>query len=115
MSALAATDFRTAAATPADAARLDYVLHLADTALVLGQRNAEWCAQAPSLEEDIALANLSLDQIGQARLLYQPAASLVGGNATEDTQAYFRDVPQFRNWVIAELPHHTSLAPLLVA
>ncbi len=92
---------------------LDYLLHLADTALVLGQRNAEWCAQAPALEEDIALGNLSLDLIGQARLLYQHAAGLLGDGSTEDTLAYFRDAPAYRNWVICELPHQLALAPLL--
>src|SRR6201991_3339653 len=55
---------------------LAYVLRLADTALILGQRNAEWCGHGPVLEEDIALANMSLDLIGQARLLYTHAASL---------------------------------------
>ena len=55
-------------------APLAYVLQLADTALVLGQRNAEWCGHGPALEEDIALANNSLDLIGQARMLYSLAA-----------------------------------------
>ncbi|MBS0193736.1 MAG: phenylacetate-CoA oxygenase subunit PaaI, partial [Proteobacteria bacterium] len=50
---------------------IDYLLHLADNAVVLGQRNAEWCGHGPILEEDLALANVSLDLIGQARLLYQ--------------------------------------------
>jgi ring-1,2-phenylacetyl-CoA epoxidase subunit PaaC len=56
---------------------LHYVLHLADNALVLGQRNAEWCGHGPVLEEDIAMANLSLDLIGQSRMLYQYAAELM--------------------------------------
>lgn len=56
-------------------APIEYLLHLADNALVLGQRNAEWCGHGPVLEEDLALANNSLDLIGQARLLYQHAAS----------------------------------------
>ena len=55
---------------------LAYILRLADNALVLGQRNAEWCGHGPVLEEDIALANMSLDLIGQARLLYSHAAAL---------------------------------------
>ena len=63
-----------ALATPVTAP-LDYLLHLADNALVLGQRNAEWCGNGPILEEDIALANMSLDLIGQARMLYQHAAT----------------------------------------
>ena len=92
------------------AAQLDYVLHLADNALVLGQRNAEWCGHGPALEEDIAQANISLDLIGQARLLYQHAAVLQGNGATEDSLAYFRDAAQFRNYTLLELPHHGPLA-----
>jgi ring-1,2-phenylacetyl-CoA epoxidase subunit PaaC len=92
------------------AAQLDYVLHLADNALVLGQRNAEWCGHGPVLEEDIAQANISLDLIGQARLLYQHAAVLQGNGATEDSLAYFRDAAQFRNYTLLELPHHGPLA-----
>lgn len=86
-------------------APVDYLLHLADNALILGQRNAEWCGHGPVLEEDIALANNSLDLIGQARLLYQHAATLIGDGATEDTLAYFRDVPDFKNYTLCELPH----------
>ena len=88
----------------------DYLLHLADNALVLGQRNAEWCGHGPVLEEDIALANVSLDLIGQARLLYQLAAGRLGGDATEDTLAYFRDTHEFRNYTLLELPHHGPLS-----
>jgi ring-1,2-phenylacetyl-CoA epoxidase subunit PaaC len=89
---------------------VDYLLHLADNALVLGQRNAEWCGHGPVLEEDIALANVSLDLIGQARLLYQLAAGRRGGGATEDTLAYFRDTHEFRNYTLVELPHHGPLS-----
>ncbi len=88
-----------------------YILHLADNALILGQRNAEWCGHGPILEEDIALANNSLDLIGQARLLYQRAAELLGHGATEDTLAYFRDVPDFLNYTLVELPHSSALLP----
>ena len=84
---------------------VDYLLHLADNALILGQRNAEWCGHGPILEEDIALSNNSLDLVGQARMLYQHAAALQGGGATEDTLAYFRDVPDFKNYTLCELPH----------
>ena len=87
------------------AAHIQYLLHLADNALLLGQRNAEWCGHGPVLEEDIALANISLDLIGQARLLYQHAATLMGAPATEDTLAYFRDAGEFRNYTLLELPH----------
>jgi ring-1,2-phenylacetyl-CoA epoxidase subunit PaaC len=91
-------------------AAIDYLLHLADNALVLGQRNAEWCGHGPILEEDIALSNVSLDLIGQARLLYQLVARLKGGNTTEDRLAYFRDAHQFRNYTLLELPHHGPLS-----
>ena len=94
-----------------DSPQLPLLLHLADNCLVLGQRNAEWCGHAPVLEEDIALANHSLDLIGQSRLLYQYAAELIGKGETEDSLAYFRDAPAFRNFTFLELPHHGPLAP----
>jgi ring-1,2-phenylacetyl-CoA epoxidase subunit PaaC len=90
-------------------AHLDYILHLADSAVVLGQRNAEWCGHGPILEEDIAMANNSLDLIGQARMLYQYAATLKGGDATEDALAYFREAQDFKNYTLLELPHHGAL------
>lgn len=90
-------------------ATANYLLHLADNAVVLGQRNAEWCGHGPVIEEDIALANVSLDLIGQARLLYQQAATLLGNGATEDRLAYFRDSQDFRNYTLLELPHHSAL------
>ncbi len=86
-------------------AHIQYLLHLADSALVLGQRNAEWCGHGPVLEEDIAMANISVDLIGQARMLYQHAAELNADGTTEDTLAYFRDAPGFRNFILLELPH----------
>ena len=91
-------------------AAVDYLLHLADNALVLGQRNAEWCGHGPILEEDIALSNVSLDLIGQARMLYQLVATLKGGDTTEDKLAYFRDTHEFRNYTLLELPHHGPLS-----
>ena len=90
-------------------AHLDYLLHLADNAVVLGQRNGEWCGHGPILEEDIAMANISLDLIGQARLLYQHVAQLKNDGSTEDTLAYFRDAGEFRNYTLLELPHHGAL------
>jgi ring-1,2-phenylacetyl-CoA epoxidase subunit PaaC len=93
---------------------LSYVLRLADNALILGQRNSEWCGHGPILEEDIALANMSLDLIGQARLLYSHAATLDeqlnGKKKTEDDYAYFRTEREFANYTIAELPHVGPLA-----
>lgn len=88
-----------------------YLLHLADNALIHGQRIAEWCGHGPVLEEDIAMANIGLDSIGQARMLYQHAAETLGGGATEDSLAYFRSPEEFRNYVILELPHQTAFAP----
>ncbi len=93
------------------AASVDYLLHLADNALILGQRNAEWCGHGPILEEDIAMANIGLDHIGQARLIYQHVAALKGDGCTEDKLAYFRSPEEFRNYVLLELPHNTAFAP----
>jgi ring-1,2-phenylacetyl-CoA epoxidase subunit PaaC len=90
-------------------APIDYLLHLADNAIVLGQRNAEWCGHGPILEEDLALANNALDLIGQARLLYQYVAERHNDGRTEDSFAYFRDVPDFKNYTLLELPHHGAL------
>ena len=98
----------TALQTSTVSAPLAYLLHLADNALVLGQRNSEWCSHGPILEEDIALANMSLDLIGQARMLYQHAALVEGAGASEDSLAYFRDADAFRNYSLLELPHADS-------
>lgn len=92
-------------------ASAEFMLHLADNALILGQRNAEWCGHGPILEEDLALANNSLDLIGQARLLYQHVAELRDDGSTEDSLAYFRDQQDFLNFTLLELPHSTALAP----
>ena len=86
-----------------------YLLHLADNALVLGQRNAQWCGHGPILEEDLAQANISLDLIGQARLLYALVASRAGDGATEDDYAYFRDATAFGNYTLLELPQYGPL------
>jgi ring-1,2-phenylacetyl-CoA epoxidase subunit PaaC len=79
------------------------LLVLADTCLLWGHRLSEWCGHGPELEEDIALTNTALDLIGHARALYQLHASRVGGNATEDTLAYFRDADEFENVALAEV------------
>lgn len=84
---------------------INYTLHLADTALIMGHRNSEWCGHGPVLEQDIAISNIALDFIGQARNFYQYAASLSGNGATEDTLAYLRDVPDFKNLLITEIPN----------
>jgi ring-1,2-phenylacetyl-CoA epoxidase subunit PaaC len=106
----AGTSAHSAAQASNNSLPIDYWLHLADNALVLGQRNAEWSGHGPILEEDIALSNNSLDLVGQARLLYQEAAAQMGNGATEDTLAFFRDVPDFKNYTLLELPHHAPLA-----
>ncbi len=84
---------------------IEYILRLADDALVLGQRLAEWCGHGPLLEEDIALTNVSLDLIGQARLLLTHAGRLEGRGRDEDALAYFRDEADFRNCTLVELPN----------
>jgi ring-1,2-phenylacetyl-CoA epoxidase subunit PaaC len=83
---------------------LTYLLRLADSALVLSHRLSEWCGHAPILEEDLALANIALDLLGQARLLYEHAAALEGRGRSEDDLAYLRDAPDFKNLLISELP-----------
>ena len=82
-----------------------YVLRLADTSLVLGQRLGEWVGHAPALEEDLGLANLALDLIGQARLLLSYAGELEGRGRDEDTLAFLRDAPEFLNLTLAEQPN----------
>jgi len=84
---------------------IDYTLHLADNALILGQRNSEWCGHGPVLEQDIAITNISLDLIGQARNFYQYAATLIGDNATEDSLAYLRKEREFKNALLIEQPN----------
>jgi ring-1,2-phenylacetyl-CoA epoxidase subunit PaaC len=86
-------------------AHCHYVVRLADTALVLGQRLAEWVGHAPELEEDLGLANLSLDLIGQARLLLTYAGELEGRGRDEDALAFLRDAPEFANLTLAEQPN----------
>ena len=99
-------------------ARCGYVLRLGDTALVLGQRLGEWIGHAPALEEDLALANLSLDLIGQARLLLTYAGELEGRGRDEDALAFLRDAPEFVNLTLAEQPNgdfgHTIVRQWLI-
>ncbi len=81
-----------------------FLLGRADDALVLGHRLSEWTGHAPMLEEELALANLGLDLIGQARGLYALAAEAEGAGHSEDDFAYFRDERAFRNVLLVELP-----------
>ncbi len=109
---------------PSEGFREAYTLHLADNSLILGQRNSEWCGHGPVLEQDIAITNISLDLIGQARNLYQHAAQLineskkaerlkapsppgegVGGEASEDSLAYLRKEREYKNCLLVEQPN----------
>lgn len=92
-------------------------LALADDALVGAQRLGEWTTRAPELEEEVALANIGLDLLGQARLLYARCGQVDGTGRGEDAYAYFRDADDFRNVTLAELPNGDfafSMARLLV-
>src|SRR6476660_4133700 len=82
-----------------------YALRRADDALILGHRLSEWCGHAPMLEEDMALANMGLDLLGQARELYGYAARVEGRGNDEDKFAYLRDVRQYRNLLLLEQPN----------
>ncbi|CCE04227.1 Phenylacetic acid degradation protein paaC [Bradyrhizobium sp. STM 3843] len=82
-----------------------YTLRRADDALILGHRLSEWCGHAPMLEEDMALSNMALDLIGQARELYSYAAKVEGRDNDEDKLAYLRDVRQYRNLLLVERPN----------
>ncbi len=84
---------------------INYTLFLADNALIMGHRNSEWCGHGPILEQDIAISNIALDLIGQARNFYQYAATLIGNNATEDSLAYLRDVKEYKNCLLVEQPN----------
>ncbi|PLP99103.1 1,2-phenylacetyl-CoA epoxidase subunit PaaC [Cupriavidus pauculus] len=86
-------------------ATFDYLLRLGDAPLVLGQRLSEWCGKGPALEEDIALTNVALDLIGQARMWLSRAGEVEGAGRTEDQLAYLRDAHQFRNPLLAEQPN----------
>jgi ring-1,2-phenylacetyl-CoA epoxidase subunit PaaC len=87
------------------APHLVYLLRLADNALILGQRLSEWCGHAPVLEEDLALANIALDLIGQARLLLTHAGALEGNGRDEDRLAFTRSEHEYRNVTLVELPN----------
>ncbi len=89
-----------------------FLLHLADTTLILSQRNSEWCGHGPILEQDIAITNISLDLLGQARNFYQYAALLMNsspngndGKVSEDSLAYLRKERQFKNLLLVEQPN----------
>lgn len=85
--------------------KTDYVRRLGDNALVLSQRLSEWCGKGPALEEDMALINVALDLIGQARLWLSYAGELEGQGRSEDQLAFLRDAHQFHNLLLVELPN----------
>lgn len=93
------------ATTIRNEAQLEYVLRLADSSMMLGHRLSEWCGHGPVLEEDIALTNVALDLIGQARSLYAYAGELEGEGRDEDRFAFGRNASEFRNVSIVELPN----------
>ena len=87
-----------------DGADVQYLLRIGDTALVLGQRISEWTGHAPVLEEDIALANMALDLIGQCRAVLTRAGEIEGSGYDEDQLAFLREERDYRNVTLAELP-----------
>jgi ring-1,2-phenylacetyl-CoA epoxidase subunit PaaC len=82
-----------------------YALGLGDDALILAQRLGEWAAHAPQIEEDVALANIALDLLGQARILLSYAAAVQGAGRDEDDLAFLRDDRDFRNIQLVEIPN----------
>lgn len=101
---------------PAAGAAFPYVLRLADDALIAAQRLAQWCTYAPQLEEDVALANIALDLLGQARTLLSHAGALEGRGRDEDALAFLREEREFTNVQLVELPNGDfahSIAKLL--
>lgn len=100
-------------------ALFELLIRLADDHLILGHRLSEWCGHAPMLEEDLAMPNMGLDMIGQARALYAYAAEVEGKGRTEDDLAYLREEREFRNLLLVERPNtdfaHTMLRQLYFA
>jgi ring-1,2-phenylacetyl-CoA epoxidase subunit PaaC len=84
-------------------ALFELLLRLGDDRLVLGHRLSEWCGHGPILEEDIAVANVALDLLGQATMFLRLAGEVEGKGRDEDQLAYFRDAVEFRNCLLAEL------------
>lgn len=83
----------------------EYLLRLGDNSLILGHRLSEWCGHGPELEEDIALTNIALDLIGQARMLLSYAGAVEGKDRSEDDLAYVRDGLEYRNVLLVEQPN----------
>jgi ring-1,2-phenylacetyl-CoA epoxidase subunit PaaC len=89
---------------PVTDALITYLVRLADDRLVIGHRLSEWCGHAPILEEDIGLANIALDNLGQANLLYELATSIEGKGTTPDERVFLRDATAYTNMQLVELP-----------
>ncbi|KWR81775.1 MULTISPECIES: 1,2-phenylacetyl-CoA epoxidase subunit PaaC [Pseudomonas] len=85
--------------------KIEYLLRLADSALIQGQRLCEWCGRAPALEEELALMNVGLDLVGQARNWYEYAAELLDDGRDADQLAFRRDERAFRNLLLVEQPN----------
>lgn len=98
-------------------ALFEYLQRLGDNCLILGHRNSEWCGHAPALEEDIALANVALDMIGQTQFWLELAGKIEGKGRSADDLAYLRDAFDFRNLLMLELPNgdfgHTLMRQFL--
>jgi ring-1,2-phenylacetyl-CoA epoxidase subunit PaaC len=94
-----------AAGQPQSSSLFEYLLRLGDDRLVLGHRLSEWCGHGPILEEDIALANVALDLIGQATNFLHLAAQVEGQGRDEDALAFFREAIEYRNVKLVELPN----------
>lgn len=92
---------------------LEFLLRQGDNALVLGHRTSQWCGVGPALEEDIALANISLDLIGQTQLWLQYAAQVEGKNRTSNDLAYLREAYDFRNILMMEVPNEDFARTLM--
>jgi ring-1,2-phenylacetyl-CoA epoxidase subunit PaaC len=111
----AASDNAALAAYPPEVRQLlfSYVLQLADTSLILGHRLSEWCGHGPILEQDLAMANIGLDLLGETRSLYQYAAELEGQGRTEDDLAYLRSAVEYRNPLLVEQPNGDFAATIV--
>ncbi|MCB0617010.1 MAG: phenylacetate-CoA oxygenase subunit PaaC, partial [Phaeodactylibacter sp.] len=83
----------------------EYLLRLGDNALILGHRLSEWCGHGPVLEQDIAMTNIALDQVGQARSILAHAGKVEGNGRNEDQLAYLRDAWDYRNVLLVEQPN----------
>ena len=90
-----------------------YLLHLGDTTLILAQRLSEWCGKGPAFEEDMALANTTLDLLGQARLWLTYAGEVEGKGRDEDALAFLRDAHDFRNLLLVEQPNGDYAATIV--